>query len=156
MTERTHWKKLINPDYIGAYALPNGDDMTVTIDYVQREMVTGTGGKKEECTVAHLVGQKPLILNTTNSKTIHKLYGPYIEEWRGKRITLYASTTKLSGEVVECLRIRPQVPTDAKQPLPDARFKKALAAIKAGEFSADRLREDYALTEVQLQALAAA
>ena len=101
MNTRTHWKQLINPDYIGAYALPNGDDLTVTIDFVPNEVVTGSGGKKEECTVAHLVGQKPLILNVTNSKSIHKLYGPYIEDWRGKQITLYASTTKLAGEIVE-------------------------------------------------------
>jgi hypothetical protein len=109
MTDKTHWKRLINPDYIGAYFLPEGKDLTVTIDYVQCEMITGTGGKKEECIVAHLVGVKPMILNMTNSKSITKLYGPYVEDWAGKQITLYASTAKLAGESVECLRIRPQV-----------------------------------------------
>lgn len=103
---KTHWKTLINPDYIGAYALSEGEDLTVTIDWVQSEEVTGSGGKKEICTVAHLVGHKPMILNVTNSKSIHKLYGPYIEDWAGKNITLYASTTKLAGEMVECLRAK--------------------------------------------------
>ena len=93
MDTKTHWKKLINPDYIGAYALNPDEDLTVTIDYVQREQVTGSGGKKEECTVAHLVGQKPLILNVTNSKTIAKLYGSYIEDWSGKQITLTGSSS---------------------------------------------------------------
>lgn len=46
MTEKTHWKRLINPDYIGAYALPEGGDLTVKIDFVQVEEITGTGGKK--------------------------------------------------------------------------------------------------------------
>lgn len=155
MTTRTHWKQLVNPDYIGAYALPDGDDLTVTIDYVQREMITVAGGKKEECTVAHLVGNKPFILNATNSKSIHKLYGPYIEDWRGKQITLYASTTKLGTDTVECLRIRPQVPRATKKPLPANRFDKALAAVAAGEFAADKLRADYALTAEQEAALAA-
>ena len=86
--------------------------MTLTIDYVNREIITGTGGKKEECTVLHFKeAQKPMILNRTNAKTIQKIYGtPYIEEWAGKKITLFASVTKLADEEVECLRIRPTLP----------------------------------------------
>ena len=90
---QTHWKKLINPDYIGAYALDPGKDLTVQISQVRREMVTGADGKKEECTVAYLKDQKPMILNVTNCKTIEKLYGPYIEDWAGKHITLYAANS---------------------------------------------------------------
>ena len=29
--DKTHWKRLMNPDFIGAYALPPGEDMTVEI-----------------------------------------------------------------------------------------------------------------------------
>lgn len=149
MDTKTHWKKLINPDYIGAYALNPDEDLTVTIDYVQREQVTGTGGKKEECTVAHLVGQKPLILNVTNSKTIAKLYGSYIEDWSGKSITLYASMTKLAGDMVECLRIRPSVPTKRRKPITDDRLKAAIASIVAGEYTTERLRAQFELTDDQ-------
>jgi hypothetical protein len=149
MNARTHWKQLINPDYLGAYALPNGEDLTVTIDFVRLETITGTGGKKEECTVAHLVGQKPLILNVTNSKSIHKLYGPYIEDWQGKDITLYASTTKLAGETVECLRIRPNVPRRQKPAIPDARLEKAIEQINAGTYTVEKLEAQFALTEEQ-------
>lgn len=150
MTEaKTHWKLLVNPDYIGAYWLPPGEDVTVTIDYVVREMITGTGGKKEECTVAHLKGVKPFILNATNSKTIAKLYGPYIEDWAGKQITLYASTAKLAGDTVECLRIRPKVADRVKPKLTDERFDKAIEAIGAGQFQAQELREKYDLTRAQ-------
>ena len=35
MTGKTHWKKLINPNYIGAYSLEEGEDLTVKIDFVQ-------------------------------------------------------------------------------------------------------------------------
>jgi len=145
----THWKKLINPDYIGAYALNPDEDLTVTIDYVQREMVTGADGKKEECTVAHLVGQKPLILNNTNSKSIQKLYGPYIEEWTGKRVTLFASTTRAFGETVECLRIRPTVAKPAKKPIPDSRLDAAIASIISGQYTTEKLRSQFALTDAQ-------
>jgi len=109
---KTHWKQLTNPDYIGAYALIEGQDLTATITKVVREMVTSTGGKKEECTVAYLDGHKPMILNVTNCKTITNLYKtPYIEEWAGKSITLFQTTANLKGETVECLRIRPVTPT---------------------------------------------
>lgn len=145
----THWKKLINPDYIGAYALNPDEDLTVTIDYVQREMVAGADGKKEECTVAHLVGQKPLILNNTNSKSIQKLYGPYIEEWAGKRITLFASTTRAFGETVECLRIRPTVARPAKKPIPESRLDAAIKSIIGGQYTTEKLRAQFELTAEQ-------
>lgn len=145
----THWKRLVNPDYIGAYALEPDQDLTVTIDYVQREEVKGTGGKKEECTVAHLVNQKPMILNATNSKTIHKLYGPYIEEWAGKQITLFASTTRMAGETVECLRIRPTVTKPARKRIDDVRLTKAIDSIIAGQYTTEKLRAQFDLTEEQ-------
>ena len=44
---KTHWKSLINPDYLGAYSLSDSGDMTVTIDYVVSEEITGSQGKKE-------------------------------------------------------------------------------------------------------------
>ena len=121
--EKTHWKKMINPDYIGAYLLQPNEDLRVRITKVVREIVKGTGGKEEECTVAHLQGQKPFILNRTNQKTISKVLGsPYVEDWAGKDILVYATTTKVAGETVECLRVRPTAPktepTKPSEPLP--------------------------------------
>jgi len=162
MSNKTHWKRLMNPDYIGAYSLNEGEDLTVKIDYVVREMITGTGGKKEECTVAHLVAQKPFILNATNSKSIARLYGPYIEDWAGKPITIYASTTKLAGDTVECLRIRPTVTRRQPPKITDERLKVALDQIRSGNYTAQKLRGNFTLTadqaawlDQELQALAA-
>lgn len=152
--DKTHWKRLTNPDYIGAYWLPEGQDVTVTIDYVVREMITGTGGKKEECTVAHLQGVKPFILNATNSKSIARLYGPYIEDWAGQQITLFASTTKLAGDTVECLRVRPKVAIKEIKTISDDRLDKALTAIKNGTFTLEKLRSGFALTEDQESVIA--
>lgn len=150
---KTHWKQLVDPRYIGAYALPNGDDITVTIERVQLETVTMMGGKKEDHTIAYLKGQKPMILNVTNSKSIHKLYGPFIEDWAGKQVTLFASTAKMGGELVECLRIRPTVAAKKKQAIPDARFQAAMGQIKAGTYTAEKLRAGFILNEEQEAAL---
>ena len=116
---KTHWKKMVNLDYLGTYALEDGKDLTVTIDYVRKENVTGNNGRNEQCMVAHFKGDlKPMILNRTNAKTITKVLGsPYIEDWNGKRIMLYADTTRFGGDIVECLRVRPYAPpqTEPKQ-----------------------------------------
>jgi hypothetical protein len=112
---KTHWKKLTNPDYIGTYILSPGEERTVKIMSVERGMVAGVNGKKEECTIAHLENEKPFILNRTNCKTITKLYGtPFIEEWSGKSVTIYAAKVNAFGEEVEALRIRQRVPAAPK------------------------------------------
>jgi hypothetical protein len=148
---KTHWKQLQDPRFIGAYALPNGDDMTVTITNVRKEEVTMMGGKKEDHTIVYLANQKPLILNVTNSKSIAKLYGAYIEDWEGKDITLYASTTKMGGEIVECLRIRPSVPKKHKPPIPEDRLTKAIASIVAGQYTTEKLHAQFDLTDEQIK-----
>lgn len=115
MSNLTHWKKLTNPDYLGAYALEPGQDLIVTIKSVANEVVTGSDGKKETCSVMHFVEDvKPLILNATNSKTITKLLKtPYIEQWAGKKIQLFVERgIKAFGEVVDAIRVRPFLPVE--------------------------------------------
>lgn len=115
---KTHWKKLTNPDYLGAYALEEGKDLIVTIKTINREIVTGPDGKKEECTVAHFAEQgiKPMIFNATNSKTVQALYNsPYIEDWQGKKIQIYVDNhIRLGRDFVEGLRIRKFIPKEIK------------------------------------------
>ena len=108
----THWKKLTNPNYLGAYSLDDGKDMILTIKYVQNETVTGADGKKEECTVCHFTEQvKPMILNVTNMKQITKIVGsPYVEHWAGHKIQIGSERVKAFGEIVEALRVRPTAP----------------------------------------------
>lgn len=137
--QKTHWKQLVNVDYIGAYAL-NGSDLTLTIHDVRREVVTGANGKREECMVLYWAesSYKPMILNRTNAKTITKLCGSaYVEDWAGKQITLYPTTTKFGGELVECLRIRPNVP---RADAPAVKCEKCGADIKpAGRMDVEQM-----------------
>ena len=111
---QTHWKKLQNPDFIGAWALDPGKDLIVTIKNVSEERVIGAEGKKDDCIVLRFAerGIKPMILNATNAKTISKLAGsPYIENWTGIAIQIYVDRNiKAFGTVTEGLRIRPNPP----------------------------------------------
>jgi len=104
----THWKKLTNPNYIGAHDLQPGQEVTITIKSVAKEMVKGQDGKEEQCVVAKLDGtQKPFILNKTNMKIISKVLDtPYIEEWAGRKIIIYAAKVKAFGEMVDALRVK--------------------------------------------------
>lgn len=111
----THWKKLTNPDYLGAYALEPNQDLIVTIKSVSNELVASPDGKKETCSVMSFVENvKPMVLNATNSKTITKLLKtPYIEEWTGRKIQLYVQKgVKAFGDVVDAIRVRPFLPLE--------------------------------------------
>ena len=116
----THWKKLTNPNYLGAYSIEDGKDLILTIKYVQEEKVTGTDGKKDDCVVCHFVDNaKPMILNATNMKMITKLYKtPYIEDWAGKKIQIGIEKVKAFGDIVEALRIRNKIPNVQPAKLP--------------------------------------
>lgn len=112
MEKKTHWRKLDNPNYLGAYSLMDGEkrDLTTIIEKVVIEEVENDRGT-DPCKVAYLKGSKPMILNTTNSKIIATMYdSPYVEDWEGKAITIYVATLKMFGEMTDCLRVRPQKP----------------------------------------------
>lgn len=109
----THWKKLKHPDFIGAYALEPGQDLTLTIASVTNETFKGQDGKTEEGIIIRWAEKdyKPMICNSTNAKAITKVTGSaYIEQWVGKQITLYAARIKAFGDDIEALRVRPYAP----------------------------------------------
>lgn len=129
--QKTHWKKMTNPNYLGDYSLPQGGDLVATIDFVKQEKVTGVGGKSEVEVVAHFKnGVLPMILNKTNMKTIQKLFkSPYIEDWAGRAIQIYYDpTVKFGRETVGGLRIRNFVPQQQTKSLVCADCGKTITA----------------------------
>lgn len=154
MESLTHWKKLTNPDYIGAYSLLPGEERTVTIENVGRQKVKGTDGKETECTVAKLKGEKPFILNRTNCKTITKVAGtPYIEKWAGIKVIIYAENVKAFGDVVEALRIRPIAPILPELTPKSPKWKGAVQALKDATATIDKITAVYKLTEANRELL---
>lgn len=147
---KTHWKKLTNPDYLGAYDFQPDEERIVQIASVSREMVTGPDGKKEECTVAKLKGSKPMILNSTNSKSITQALGtPYIEDWAGKNITIFTQKVRAFGETVDALRIKSTAPVIKKPALTPSheKWEGAKKAIKAGNITIDQIKEKFELSK---------
>lgn len=116
----THWKAMDDRPYLGAYALEPGQEIILTIKEIRKEEVVGEGGTKQHCRVAHFYEDvKPMILNSTNSRIIEKIYNePYIERWAGKKIQVYAGKSRFGKEKVDGLKIRERIPNDNAPQLP--------------------------------------
>ena len=110
---KTHWKKLTNPNYLGSWSFQPGEEKTVTIKEVKQEIVKNQNGS-EECTIAYFDEDvKPLILNKTNAEMITKVWGtPFIEDWGGCKIKLKVKKVSAFGEMTDAVRVSPERPTD--------------------------------------------
>ncbi len=112
----THFKRLTNPNYLGAYSLDGGTDIILTIKEIKVEPVIGSDGKKEDCAVCHWVeNEKPMIMNVTNLKMVAKLTGSdYIENWVGTKVRIGTEKVRAFGTVTDALRIRDEKVADEK------------------------------------------
>lgn len=148
--KKTHWKKLSNPNYLGAYAITPDSDMVVTINRAVNEDVVGSSGKKDECLVIHFQEKdvKPMILNVTNAKTIERIHNtPYIEEWSGKKIQLYVAQVNAFGETVDALRIRPIAPKSKPEMTPDhPKWNEAVINVEKNPKIINAIKKHYILT----------
>ena len=145
---KTHWKKLNNPDYIGAYELLGvTDELKVKIKEVKKTDVKGMDGKTEQCTVAYLYNQKPMILNSTNCKIITKIYDtPFIEDWKNLEITLVVRKVKAFGDTVDALRIKEAIPEKEQLTPKHPKWMDAKKAILNGT-SVDQIKKKYSLSK---------
>lgn len=113
-----HYKSMMDKTYLGAWDVPT--DKTAEIVSVVAEKLPGVPGeiKPNKRPVISFKGtEKKLIVNATIGKTIASLYGADVTNWIGKKITLYASTTRAKGMEIECIRVRPQAPTGQAAPI---------------------------------------
>lgn len=127
-------------------------DLVVTIEKVTKELVQNSD-KKEDAMVAYLKGQKPMIVNSTNAKAIASALGsPYVEDWMGKRITLFVAKIKAFGENVDALRVRRE---PAKLPELNPNNPKWKGAVKflTDGGSIDKIEEAYSLTTANREKL---
>jgi hypothetical protein len=118
----------------GKYLKPSdltGKEVTVTIEKVIFEPI---GQSKEPRLQIKFVGRDKLfVVNKTNAHTIANLYGRDTDNWVGKRIVLYPTTTSFGGQTVDCIRVkappRAAVPDTAPAAAPAAAPVAAPAAV---------------------------
>ena len=63
-------------------------------------------------------GVKPLGCNQTNKNTLIGLYGRDTDAMKGKRVTLYPTTTEYKGNTTPCIRFRQSVPQEESADTP--------------------------------------
>lgn len=134
----TDYRTLFDSRFLGAWDLPAGRDVVVTISAVAAETVRNEANKEAKKPVISFLGKsKGLLANKTNAKTIAAMYSTDTRKWIGKRIAIYATTTLFGRQTVDCIRVRP-TPPDAKTASapPDAGpTPEEIAAIKAAEMA---------------------
>lgn len=117
-----HFRSMFHSDYVGSWELPKGKDIVVTITRVEAGELNRPGSRdKKLAPILHFDGKKKgMVLNKTNALTIETIYGPETDDWIGKRIAIYCTTTQFGRQTVDCIRVRDRVPSSSakKQPQP--------------------------------------
>lgn len=103
------YRSMFDRDYIGAWDL-KGRDVTVTIVKVEARKLRNQKNTATKPIIFFERAEKGFACNKTNGKTIAELYGADTDQWLGKSITLYATTTTFGGDTVPCIRVRNRIP----------------------------------------------
>lgn len=148
----THWRKMQDRNFLGAWSLEkDGKPVDVTLEIAKVEAAMVQSAEKprgQKCPIVWFKNvKKPLVLNNTNGKTIESFYGEHVEEWIGKLVTLYATTTSVAGVKTPCVRVRSKrpaagqgagtVPNDGDDEVMRAQQKAAIAQSEAREPGSD-------------------
>lgn len=135
-------------EYLGAEDIEPGSEPILTIKALYNGMITLARGKERHDVIAFMeesvpgsINQvRPLVVNSTNRKTLRKLYkATSAEALVGKKIQLYLEPNvrdPSTGDKVDGIRIRPKIPTTAKaEPIVCADCGKVITAM--GGYSAE-------------------
>ena len=115
-------------EYLGAEDIEPGTEPVLTIKALYNGMITLARGKERHDVIAFVeesvpgsINQvRPLVVNSTNRKTLRKLYrGTSAEALVGKKIQLFLEPNvrdPSTGDKVDGIRIRPKVPSTQAKP----------------------------------------
>jgi hypothetical protein len=105
-----HWRAFFDSRCLRHWHL-GGKELTFTIASVKllRSKIRG-GTEKKQLALHFKTTELPLVLNVTNATTIAQLYGNKPQDWVGKRLTLFVTTTQGFGTTTDCIRVRPRKP----------------------------------------------
>ncbi|MES2397917.1 MAG: hypothetical protein V4549_18035 [Bacteroidota bacterium] len=149
--EKVHWKKNIDPNWIGCYVLPEGKDIVVKILSVTFDTALKVAGKAKKSHVAifdkNPYFDKPMLLNATNCKRLTARTGsPYPQDWSNIEVTLCQEMDKcVTGGQDWGLRIKAEIPK-----LPDLQsgtkaYQNAVIHLK-GEGKIEDIEKRFTLT----------
>lgn len=131
-----HWRSFVSNAYVCAADLfdertETFREVTVTIEKVTGGEIIGEGGRKTKRPFVYFAGSKtdkPLGLNSTNSKAIEQIAGSGdVKRWVGLRLVLFVTKTRdpNGSGMVDCIRVRAPAKSDGTAPEPDHPAKEA-------------------------------
>ncbi len=158
---KTHYRKVFKSDHLGVADLEEMIEegrvnLIFTIKEVKQEVGVTVAGRKGDHNIAYFKENiKPLVLNATNSKRVRSFNNGsvWVEDWSDTLIELYCDyEVKMKGEKVGGVRIKTKQPTTSKpkkQPINNVRLKTAITSINSGEYTIEKLKAKFDLTEDQ-------
>lgn len=159
MTDKTHYRKAFNSPY-----LSSADIVEPTVLTIQRVTLEPDKTKKtkDHFNTAYFVEKeirqgeilKPMILNSTNSRTLKMLTNsPFIDDWNNVPVTVYVDhNVRFGRDQVEGLRISTEPPRQKPEVTPENEklWNNAIAAFKRdGNF--DKVLARASLSEANQQ-----
>jgi hypothetical protein len=107
----THWRKLRNEKYLGAWDFEHGKEYKFLISKVQSEKIPSrTGGEDLRPVIYTSTSPKGIVLNVTNAKMVEILYGSEIENWSNKTVIVTIRKEKVKGEMIDVIRLLNKLP----------------------------------------------
>ena len=115
---RTHYKELIDTDWLGQWDLPPGRDVTVTIATVERykpkrvRMVNGVPERNKRLDISFVGKRKHWLAGPVSQQSLAAMFGPVVQDWIGQKVTLYADASVTFGrKKTGGVRLRPTIAT---------------------------------------------
>lgn len=161
---KTHYKKMVDTNWIGTWVLPEGKDINVTLTKVVYVKTNKVMGKVKPGFVAIFAPNpyfdKPMLLNATNQKRVAKLIGStYVEDWESVNVdvTLCQEMDKcVTGGQDWALRFKTERPVKVLPvlELSSENFINCKSAIESGKFTIDQVKSKYNVSpDVELKLL---
>ena len=101
----THWRKLRNEKYLGAWDFELGKEYPFLIDKVVQEKIPSrSGGEDLRPVIYTKTSPKGIVVNVINGKTLEILHGKDYENWVGKYVIVTIRQESVKRETMDVIR----------------------------------------------------
>lgn len=137
----TDWRQMIEKTHLAASDLVddagNPKEFTVEISWADSKLLK-TREKPDgemKCVLGLKGAKKAFVSNSTNCRTIEKIYGTKNpNKWIGKKITIYPTDVRVGRETLRGIRVKNKLPTGVAEKIDDQPVDEAMVAARNEAF----------------------
>lgn len=148
-TKKTHWRKIMNTTFLNGDEIAPGDTI-VTIKAFKEELIYSQKDKQKEPQVTMWFNEieKPMIMTNRKAKQItNALNTPYMEDWIGKKVAMFAANERHFGEEFKVITFKKAIIKKEALNSKHPKWEGAVKAIKSGASTIEAIEKHYTLTE---------